>query len=152
MIGEIVKLVFGLVPGEDATAAEQKMWRKTVGLTVGGLVCMVGALTLMVAIIYGIINTSMVDRFARSRDVQSVSQQLSVQLGALGAQVQRQSDETSRHYISQLQNSLLDVLSKDCKSNNPELRDVYGRQLNDMMSDYERLTGKVYVLLPCDKL
>jgi hypothetical protein len=149
---EFLKFLFGLVPDENSTPQEHREWRKKVALMIILLVIVVGILSGAVGFIYDIMRPNMVDRFTRHQDLMGVSAQLSSQIGHLAMQVQTETDAVHAHEVNQLRSELLDIVSKDCKAKNDELREVYGRQLDDMEAEFQRLTGTRYNSLPCDRL
>jgi hypothetical protein len=149
---ELIKFLLGLVPDEQSTPEQHREWRKRVALTIIFLLIVVGLLVVAVGFIYDFFRPTVVDRFVRYQDVQAVSAQLSTQIGHLAEQVQTETSAVHTHEITQLRSQLLDVLTKDCKAKNEELRQIYGRQMDDMTAEYQRLTGTPYVWLPCSSL
>ena len=161
MLSELVKLIFGLVPGEDATPAQQRQWRKTIGMTIAGLLPLVLILFFGMLAIFGILPIRTVDSFARSSDLkdvahttdlQSVASQFTAQLGNVQAQISRETAERQRESISRLRESLLDQGSKQCHAKTGEVRRLYAETILSMESQYKTLTGDEFTMPGCQDL
>jgi hypothetical protein len=151
MFPALIKLLFGLVPDEHATPAEHRQWRKTVGMTLAGMIPLLLVLGLGLMAVFGAF-PKYVDGFARSSDVQAVSQQFSSQIGVVSTQLAAASSEMKRQYVNRLSESLLDTRSKECHAKTEEGRQLYTANIQRMMNEYQRLTDQNYSVPACGDL
>lgn len=149
------RMLAGLQPEPGADPVKQYDWDRRIGLTLAVVVLMTIMLVLVTVVAFGFmpfVHPGFVRADELPKATQQAAQQLQTQIAAVQAKVDANAEADKKRWAIQLANAIVEIRAKHCKAQTDEGRQMYWKQITDMLGTYTDLTGKVYIVPACTDL